>query len=162
MGQPKAYSRITGRGPGLGLGVACLLLALTGCAGDDGGEYPSPETDAGQGTPVAVPELSETAQLGKELFTANCSQCHGVDAVGTSEGPPLVHKIYEPGHHGDLSFHLAVRRGVQPHHWQFGAMDPVPGVAVEEVDKIVCYVRELQYANGIFDDPAGLVACPSG
>ena len=162
MGSPKTASPLADRGPGLALGTALLLLALTGCAAEADDEYSSPQTDGGRETPVAIPDLSETARLGKELFTANCSQCHGVDAAGSSEGPPLVHKIYEPGHHGDLSFHLAVRRGVRQHHWQFGNMDPVPGVPVEEVDKIVCYVRELQYANGIFEDPAGLVACPSG
>ena len=157
----KAASHFADRGMGLGLGVALFFLVLTGCTGEAGVEYSSPQADS-QANPTAVPDLSETALLGRELFTANCSQCHGVDAVGSSEGPPLVHNIYEPGHHGDLSFHLAVRRGVRQHHWQFGAMDPVPGVAVEEVDKIVCYVRELQYANGIFEDTAGLVACLSG
>lgn len=142
--------------------MAFFLLALTGCAAEAGGEYTVAQTDGVGGTAVVVPDLSETALLGEELFTANCSRCHGVDAAGSSEGPPLVHMIYEPGHHGDLSFHLAVRRGVQQHHWQFGAMDPVPGVSVEEVDKIVCYVRELQHANGVFEDPSGLVACPPG
>ena len=71
----------------------------------------------------------------------------------------MIDPIYEPGHHADFSFHLAVNQGSSQHHWQFGDMNPVPGLSPEEVDKIVCYVREVQYANGIFSDPAGLIAC---
>jgi len=38
-------------------------------------------------------------------------------------------------------------------------MEPVPGLSPEDVDSIVCYVRELQFANGIFSDRAALSAC---
>ena len=108
---------------------------------------------------IVIPDLSAVARDGAELFTANCSECHGATAGGSSQGPPLIDPIYEPGHHADFSFHLAVNQGSSQHHWQFGDMDPVPGLSPEEVDKIVCYVREVQYANGIFSDPAGLIAC---
>lgn len=137
-----------------------VCLALMGCA-DDGGEPSSPPTDDPQATSVAVPDLSETARLGAELFTAKCSECHGANAGGTSEGPPLVHIYYEPDHHADFSFHVAVRRGTRQHHWEFGDMDPVPGLSDEDINHVVCYVRELQFANGIFSDTAGLAACRS-
>jgi len=98
---------------------------------------------------VAVPALSPPAQRGERLFAANCVTCHGTHAAGGPGGPPLVHRIYEPGHHGDAAFYLAVRRGVRQHHWQFGDMPPVPGLNDREIDVIVAYVRELQRANGI-------------
>ena len=55
--------------------------------------------------------LSRSALNGEALFEENCTTCHGLNAVGKRDiGPPLVHKIYEPNHHGDESFQLAVLR----------------------------------------------------
>ena len=98
---------------------------------------------------VTVPSLSTDAQEGQVIFEANCAGCHGEDAAGSDQGPPLVHKIYEPSHHGDQSFLAAVRNGVRRHHWQYGNMPPQPGVSNRQVTQIVTYVRELQRANGI-------------
>ena len=99
---------------------------------------------------VTVPELTETAKQGQQLFNANCALCHGRNAAGQNGvAPPLVHKFYEPNHHGDISFHRAAKFGVRAHHWRFGNMPPVKGVNDADVDKIVAYVRELQRANGI-------------
>ena len=99
---------------------------------------------------VAVPTLSPTASEGEKIFNQNCAVCHGENAAGVDgAGPPLVHKIYEPSHHADMSFQLAVRQGVRQHHWRFGNMPAVPGVTETETSKIVLYVRELQRANGI-------------
>ncbi len=102
---------------------------------------------------AATPPASENmAQInrGKSLFARNCMRCHGPEAGGSRIGPPLVHKIYEPSHHGDAAFFMAVTRGVKSHHWKFGDMAPVPGVAPEEVALIVKYVRSLQRKAGIF------------
>ncbi len=98
---------------------------------------------------ILVPRLSAGAQAGRDLFEANCATCHGADAGGTPSGPPLVHKIYEPSHHGDPAFLAAVRNGVRAHHWRFGDMPPVPGLSEEQVADIVRFVRALQRANGI-------------
>lgn len=99
---------------------------------------------------VTVPELTETAKQGQQLFNANCAQCHGRNAAGQNGvAPPLVHKFYEPSHHGDISFHRAAKFGVRAHHWRFGNMPPVEGIKDDDVSKIVAYVRELQRANGI-------------
>lgn len=84
------------------------------------------------------------------LFERNCAECHGENAAGSENGPPLVHKIYEPGHHGDAAFYLAARNGVRAHHWNFGNMPPRPDVTEPQIAAIVAYVRELQQANGIF------------
>ncbi len=99
-----------------------------------------------------VPVSQDMAQInqGKKLFSRNCMRCHGPEASGSKIGPPLVHKIYEPSHHGDGSFFLAVSRGVKSHHWKFGDMAPVPGVKPEDVALIVQYVRWLQRKAGIF------------
>lgn len=137
--------------------LACLLLV--GCGDGNGDEYAAADTPDSERAAIVVPELSDVARQGAELFTANCAECHGPAAGGSSQGPPLVDKIYEPGHHADFSFHVAVSQGSPQHHWRFGDMEPVPGLSPDEVDRIVCYVRELQYANGIFSDQRGLIAC---
>lgn len=100
---------------------------------------------------VEVPELGATEQEGAALFAAKCASCHGPNAAGQDGvGPPLVHVIYEPGHHSDMSFFLAARMGVRAHHWSFGNMPAQPQVSDEDVAKIVAYIRALQRANGIF------------
>ncbi len=99
---------------------------------------------------VKVPDISGIAEEGRTLFNANCSSCHGINAAGNDgAGPPLVHKIYEPGHHGDEAIRRAVKLGTQQHHWPFGNMAPVEGVDDDEVSKIIAYIRALQRANGI-------------
>lgn len=99
---------------------------------------------------VTVPELSDLASSGKAIFDQNCATCHGQNAAGVDgAGPPLVHVIYEPGHHSDPAFYLAVERGVHSHHWPFGNMSPVEGVDRADTSLIVTYIRELQRANGI-------------
>lgn len=86
---------------------------------------------------------------GERLFTENCARCHGEKADGTHLGPPLVHRLYEPGHHPDFSFHNAVKNGVISHHWEFGDMPPVPGLSEPEVTQIIAHVRNLQRDGGI-------------
>ena len=108
----------------------------------------------GTGLPIVsvnVPAtLSVRAQLGRKTYDANCASCHGRNAAGQDGvAPPLVHIVYEPGHHGDESFQRAVARGVRAHHWRFGDMPPVEGLSRRDVAAVVAYVRELQRANGI-------------
>ena len=110
----------------------------------------SADSDGSAHLEVQVPELSDVAKEGEQLFVANCASCHGANAAGSDKGPPLVHRIYEPNHHGDGAFYLAVQQGVRAHHWSYGNMAPVPTVRNDDVGQIVRYVRELQKANGIF------------
>lgn len=98
---------------------------------------------------VTVPALTGAAVRGEQVFAANCARCHGKNAAGGNYGPPLVHRLYEPGHHGDGAFLRAVTRGVRAHHWKFGNMPPVRGVSGPDVRSVVAYVRALQVANGI-------------
>jgi len=99
---------------------------------------------AGEGT--QSPDV--TVEVGAELYARSCAECHGPDLRGTASGPSFLSIVYEPGHHPDAAFHLAVAQGVRPHHWNFGPMLPIPGLSTEEVDAIVAFVRETQRAEG--------------
>jgi mono/diheme cytochrome c family protein len=103
----------------------------------------------GVGAGVTVPELRGVALSGAKAFAANCAACHGENAAGSEQGPPLIHKIYEPSHHPDGAFYNAARRGVRAHHWGFGNMAPVKDIDDRQLVEIVAYVRALQRANGI-------------
>ncbi len=70
--------------------------------------------------------------------------------VGTVKGPPLVHNIYNPNHHADITFRWAVERGVKAHHWNFGDMPKQGGVKQQEVEAIIKYVRDIQKEAGIY------------
>jgi mono/diheme cytochrome c family protein len=113
-----------------------------------------PESAAeNQAIAVTVPQLSPLAAEGKTAFDAVCATCHGTNAAGSSKGPPLIHDIYNPGHHNDAAFYLAAQRGVRQHHWRFGNMPAQPGVSEDEIKAIVQYVREVQQANGVIYKP---------
>ena len=114
----------------------------------------SSDASAEEGVPIVkieIPgQLSEIAMLGKQAFDIKCASCHGENAVGQNGvAPPLVHKIYEPNHHGDESFQRAVAMGVRAHHWKFGNMPAIEGLTRADVKAIIAYVRELQRHNGI-------------
>ncbi len=99
---------------------------------------------------ITVPDaLGGLAALGAGAFEKNCSECHGKNAAGSENGPPLVHITYEPGHHGDGAFFLAAQQGVRAHHWRFGDMPKQENVTETQVKAIVAYIRALQVANGI-------------
>ena len=119
-----------------------ILVLLAACDGGPG------ERDS---NPLHLPPEGFIGDsiTGEALFSQNCLACHGNGGLGTNQGPPLVHKVYNPGHHADLSFHLAVKNGVPAHHWKFGDMKPVPGLSPEDVGHIVQYVRAIQRKSGI-------------
>ncbi|MDF0602771.1 cytochrome c [Psychromarinibacter sp. C21-152] len=98
---------------------------------------------------ASAPATAATLAAGERAFEANCAACHGAQAGGTDKGPPLVHRIYEPSHHADYAFRMAVRNGVRQHHWKFGDMPPVEGMTDEEVTRITAHVRALQQEAGI-------------
>jgi mono/diheme cytochrome c family protein len=119
------------------LAVAVALITVLAACGDGGGEAP----DVAQADPVR----------GEELFQANCAACHGPMGEGTTAGPPLVHEIYEPGHHSDDAFQVAVAQGTPQHHWDFGPMPAVGGLDRQDVADITAWVRERQRDEGIID-----------
>ena len=98
-------------------------------------------------------ELSQSALMGRQDFNDNCASCHGLSGTGSDSGPPLVHQIYNPGHHPDESFFRAVQFGSPQHHWRFGAMPPQPQVSERQVSGIIAYIRGLQSASGVRFSP---------
>jgi len=138
------------------------ILLIAACGGGDEEDYAASQThDEHESAPAVVvaSEHSETGLEGKKLFAANCTQCHGENAMGTNQGPPLVHVIYEPGHHGNASFVIAVARGVRAHHWDFGNMPAIPDLSIDEINQVICYVRELQLANEIIEEIPAATRC---
>ncbi len=131
--------------------VLLLYWLVSGIAPDGSEDNVSRSLPDGALASVTLPDsLTASEQRGERSFNATCAACHGINAQGLEgNGPPLVHKIYEPGHHGDMAFLVAVTNGVRAHHWKFGNMPPVKGITKAEVADIVAYVRALQRANGI-------------
>jgi mono/diheme cytochrome c family protein len=112
--------------------VVSGALTLGACGSDDDGERAT-EADLAQGA---------------GHFAESCAACHGGDLRGTDQGPSLLSRIYEPGHHSDDAFRAAVRRGSPAHHWGFGDMPPIEGLDDEEVDVIIAFIREQQDTHG--------------
>ncbi|MDP7549080.1 MAG: cytochrome c [Alphaproteobacteria bacterium] len=98
---------------------------------------------------VRMPKLSAMGQAGQRSFAKNCAQCHGAQAGGTDQGPPLIHRIYESNHHGDGAFLRAATSGTRQHHWRYGDMPPQPQIRRMEIQAIIKFIREVQRANGI-------------
>lgn len=109
----------------------------------------APVAVAGMEIPEPTRGLMPSPAKGKTLFEKNCASCHGTTLAGTDKGPPLVHRIYEPSHHADVSFQIAARYGTRAHHWGFGDMPPVEAVDANDVAHIIAYVRAQQRQAGI-------------
>ncbi|MDF0666691.1 MAG: c-type cytochrome [Nitrospira sp.] len=125
----------------LWVSLVVLIVAATAACNQNGGEP--------KGTRAVASAPAELRE-GEQKFNANCSTCHGMGGVGTTQGPPFLHKVYEPNHHGDAAFQRAAANGVKAHHWQFGDMPRINAVTPEDVDHITKYVRWLQKEAGIF------------
>ncbi|MDZ4857221.1 MAG: cytochrome c [Nitrospirota bacterium] len=122
--------------------IGVWLLGLGLLPACDSSEPPKPTAVVGGPVPAEF-------QTGETTFNANCAACHGKQAAGTDHGPPLVHKVYEPNHHGDEAFKRAAANGVKAHHWEFGNMPKIDTVTPADVDQIVKYVRWQQRQAGI-------------
>ena len=139
------------------IAVAGALLSGCGEAPESSGKAVTPIV--GAQPPTAAPakvefrippaDFSADPTRGRELFNDHCLQCHGAEARGTDQGPPLIHRIYEPSHHSDLAFYRAIALGVHQHHWEFGNMEPVPALEGEDAAHIISWVRAEQRAAGI-------------
>ena len=129
----------------LAIGAVALVAILART------DTPAPDTGHSPMVAVSVPTLDAAETRGAALFATHCQSCHGADGAGRAGvGPPLVHVIYEPGHHPDGAFHAAVQLGVRAHHWDFGDMPRLPDLSEPQIASIIAYVRALQRANGIF------------
>jgi cytochrome c len=117
---------------------AALLSLMAGC------EPAPPSVQSFDPGPVPA-ELVK----GERRYNLTCRPCHGPLGTGSEAGPPLVHRIYEPSHHSDAAFQLAITRGVRAHHWTFGNMPPMPAMDSAEIAGVTAYVRWLQQKVGI-------------
>lgn len=131
------------------VGLLLVLVLGAACGGEGDGESAG-GSDSTTGGAADSPEPYDDPDLarGQEIFEANCAVCHGVDLEGTETGPPFLHEVYVPSHHGDIAFYMAAEQGVVPHHWEFGAMPPIPTVDRDEIQLIVDYVRQRQEDAG--------------
>ena len=135
--------------------LAISAYSMRGMMGSGMGSMMEPEmiesNAGGAMVKITLPEtLTANADLGKRIFDVKCAACHGANAVGQNGvAPPLIHKIYEPSHHGDFAFIRAAQNGVRAHHWGFGNMPPIDGVTDSDIKMVTTYIRELQRANGI-------------
>ena len=110
------------------------LLIAGGACGEGGGDI--------EGDAVA---------RGEVLFTSNCVVCHGEQAMGNPNGPPLVHELYAADSYSDEEFRTAVNEGVPQRHWDAGAMPSMRGLSDEQIDDIIAYVHEKQREAGLID-----------
>jgi mono/diheme cytochrome c family protein len=121
--------------------VLASLVWLSGCgqstADGQASEQPLP------GHPGAAP------------YSTYCASCHGAELRGTDQGPSHLSIVYEPGHHPDWSFEVAIREGVRAHHWPFGDMAPVDGITDDEIVDVIAYVRAVQDDQGFEPYPPG-------
>ncbi len=130
--------------------VYVLVLFLAACSAQ-GDAASVAERLRASGVSLDAPQ--ELA-AGEALFHDNCAGCHGVWAVGTDRGPTFLSKIYAPDHHGDIAFEMAPRNGVRAHHWQFGDMPKIAGIAPDQVKEVVRYIRWIQQqatAAGVYE-----------
>ncbi|MDE0267728.1 MAG: cytochrome c [Acidimicrobiaceae bacterium] len=117
------------------LALASAIMMITACAADD---VTSSDDD---------PSLQDRAD-GIAVYQAHCASCHGSDLRGTDRGPSLFSIVYEPGHHSDTAFRLAIRNGTRQHHWRFGDMPPVDNITDNEIEAVIAYIRNEQNRFG--------------
>ena len=68
--------------------MALILLTWAGCGEASPQQYETTASNDTERLSVTRPALSDSARAGEDLFDANCSLCHGVNAAGTHQGPP--------------------------------------------------------------------------
>ena len=133
--EAEARRRASARRWRLLAGVAAVVLGL-------GAVVAIVAVASGPSTPLE--DGTDDEALGAQVFSASCATCHGPELRGTFVGPPLVDEIYAPDHHGDDAIRAAIANGVQPHHWDFAAMPPIPNLSEADVDAVIAYIRDTQ------------------
>lgn len=130
--------------------VCAIALACAADAGDANGASsaePAPTVTSDAPAPpttAAAPAVPD----GAAVYQQYCAECHGVDLRGTDKGPSQLSIIYEPNHHGDYAYRVAIREGTREHHWWFGDMPPVEGITDLEIEKVISYIRAEQERLG--------------
>src|ERR1051326_1898223 len=82
---------------------------------------------------AALAQSFTQAAPGKQLFDAQCVDCHGINGTG-DEAPAINHPLSQD----DATLHKIIRDGTPD-----GRMPRVRRMTEEEVDQLVTYVRVL-------------------
>ena len=134
--------------------IAVLLTLFSAvCIGQDGmkaGMANHPSGAKSEKGATKHPRVPFKFAVGMKKFRTMCGKCHGEWGHGTDKGPPLMHVVYKPSHHGDGSYYQAALKGVKAHHWKFGDMPPVPDATSDDVSRILPFIRWLQQENGVY------------
>lgn len=96
---------------------------------------------------TVIPRCESRPSGVHQLFAA----CHGLELEGTDRGPSHLSIVYEPGHHGDDAFRMAIANGAPQHHWNFGDMPPVEGLSADQIEDVIAYIRGEQERRGYQD-----------
>ncbi|HET7600367.1 MAG TPA: cytochrome c [Gemmatimonadales bacterium] len=123
--------------------VALLVVALAGTVSGLGTAQTNPEP-----RPPGVTDSS--IAWGRSLFhgSANCAACHGDDARGTDEGPPLTGGLWL---HGPGTYEWLVeqiKRGIPAHHTLSGKPMPMRGWANmpdQDVRAVAAYIWSITH-----------------
>lgn len=131
----RTVSRRTGRRSPLA-SVALLLIGLLAT----GGVYAIVTSSA---TASTATQTASDAEEGEKLFLANCSSCHGIGAVGTTDAPSLIGV-------GAAAVDFQVGTGRMP----MAASGPQaekkpPQFTAEQTEQLAIYVATLGIGPGI-------------
>ncbi len=127
--------------------IAFACAADSDDAGDASAVAPAPTVTSDAPAPPTT-AAAFVVPDGAAVYQQYCAECHGVDLRGTDKGPSQLSIVYEPNHHGDYAYRVAIREGTREHHWWFGDMPPVEGITDLEIEKVISYIRAEQERLG--------------
>ena len=136
--------------PAIALAIVVMTIACAADA-DDANDASSVDTAPAITSDAPAPPTTAAGPAvpdGAAVYQQYCAECHGVDLRGTDKGPSQLSIIYEPNHHGDYAYRVAIREGTREHHWWFGDMPPVEGITDLEIEKVISYIRAEQERLG--------------
>ncbi len=81
---------------------------------------------------------------GVYLYNNNCAACHGLEGIGTAQGPSLLEDIYSIDRFSDEDFLKVFENGAAQKNWDFGPMPAQFQVPETEAKIILNHIRHLQ------------------
>jgi mono/diheme cytochrome c family protein len=127
--------------------VGAVMLDQARLSGGPDGRNDTTQSTV-QNTPTSG-ALTPLAAQGQRVFSQRCAACHGRGAMGSGNGPPLLHRNYGASVFGDEAIVQAIKNGVQGARWGFGPMPAIPGLGGQDLVALVRFIRELQARRGI-------------
>ncbi|ODN70661.1 c-type cytochrome [Methylobrevis pamukkalensis] len=121
------------------IGIVVAMIAI----GSLDGFLSGTNKPAGDAT-VAPARLDDAARRGALVYAQRCSDCHGLDLVGSEHGPALLGARFRTL--DDAGWTAAMLQGA-PARGRHPAMAPVDGLDPADAARIVAYARAMQAAN---------------